>query len=936
LLSLAFFSVSHISLEIFTTIVIVSFRAEKLLSLREDIAKKYCSVQNSYEKLYLDYNEARDKISELQNNEKLGENACRVETSHQSVQTDDDIDGSDGNTKTVVRRGDDAVSEASDVLDDITRKVKTILRNHTVSVEAEESIFEGIARQYVEAKWKLDVLEKKVTELTRNVKKVEEIRDILQLECEELQSHVHSLLLENQALKSNLPCIPEGSEERVASLETDVDSLRDEIKRFAAENRAMREMNSTLLRVAQGEKGPWTNHDQENEVCSSVEEEYAVSSAKNAANEYTTSTERSKLDYENVEGESEEGPSDTRLLRDNHAALRNTVDRLTEENKYLLRKNQQLDMQLRDKASQEREKNDRLLDHLRKELDAANHENSELRKDILYKSAELEEMRTRIEIKDSKIARINQDHERLIKETKSLSEQLIATHDESLDKIELLNTEMALLQQEYEDQKQKASIYKVELIQVKESLHEAQESNAKLENECYLLKREVCELREAERLQDRMPGMTREELGNEASSSRSLQESLVDERDFLQKRCEVLEREIQIFRAKETQFKQSSFREAATEVIAGDKADEEIKEFANSEDNLTRRKHGPVERATTERQDLTKEGINITFNESGRTLLSIIDEERREKDTLKAHNEKLLREIIELRNEFQIASENSKESAEMARQTIENLSHLVREKDEEISTLRAEIVRVKDAAAQASDELAAMRGQKSELEQLNAVKHNEGLQYRNEIQRLVQHANEQALRLQELTTLQRAADETREGQQLKNLQKSGETDESIDQSRQNAELAVLSEKCGALETALIQEQSNSRFLQNQLAESQKREANSAKELERLRTHLVEMESSYTEEALIAETSRQELEAKLLLAEEKVKSSSTAFTSANVRANQQVETLQQQIALITQQRDNIQAKLSATEDKILLQSASLTNLQVVLEQFQQGE
>jgi len=904
------------------------------LALREDIARKYCSVQNSYEKLFLDYNEAREKITELQNNKKLGENACRVETSYQSIQTDD-IDGLDGNAKAVVCREDDAMSETS-VLDDITQKVKTILRNHTISVEAEESIFEGIARQYVETKWKLDVLEKKVTELTRNVKKVEEIRDILQLECEELQSHVHSLLLENQALKSNLPCIPEGSEERVASLETDVESLRDEIKCLSIENKAMREMNSTLLRVAQGEKGPWTNHDcsQENEVCSSVEEE---SSGKNATNEYATSTEF-KFD-ENVKEEAD--PSDTRSSRGDHAALRNTVDRLAEENKYLLERNKHLDVQLRDKASQERilqEKNDRLLDDLRKRLDAADHESSELQKDILYKTAELEEMRTQIEIKESQIAKMNQDHERLIKETKSLSEQLIATHDESLDKIELLNTEMALLQQEYEDLKQKASIYKAELTQVRERLHDAQESNAKLENECHLLKRKVRELQEAERVQDQTPGMTREELRNEASSStKNLQESLMDERDFLQKRCEVLEQEIQIFRAKEIQFKQLSLREPTTEVIAGDKANEEIKEFANTEDNLTRKKE-PVERATTERQDLMKEAINITFNESGRTFLTIIDEERREKDIVKAHNEKLLREIIELQNKFQIASENSKESVEMAKQTIESLSHLVREKDEEISALQAKIVRMKDAAAQASNELAAVKSQKSELEQLNVIKHNEGLQYQNEIQRLIQHVNEQALCLQELN-LQRVTDEMREEQYSKNLQENGGcsgTDESIDQSRQNAELAVLSEKCGALEAALIQEQSNSRFLQSQLAEGQKKEANSAKELERLRTHLVEMESSYTEEALIAETSRQELEAKLLLAEEKVKSSSTAFTSANIRANQQVETLQQQIALIAQQRDNIQTKLSTAEDKILLQSASLTNLQVVLEQFQQGE
>jgi len=195
---------------------------------------------------------------------------------------------------------------------------------------------------------------------------------------------------------------------------------------------------------------------------------------------------------------------------------------------------------------------------------------------------------------------------------------------------------------------------------------------------------------------------------------------------------------------------------------------------------------------------------------------------------------------------------------------------------------------------------------------------------------LIQRVNEQTTHIQELIS-ERTANEMRDKANIEDQQGDG-----VDHSRQSNEIVALNKKCDALEAALMQEQSNTRILQNQLTEIQNKEANSAKELERLRTHLVEMESSYTEEALIAENKRQELEVRLLQAEEKVKSSSTAFTSANIRANQQVETLQQQITLITQQRDQIQAKLSAAEDNIQLQSASLTNLQIVLEQFQQGE
>ena len=72
------------------------------------------------------------------------------------------------------------------------------------------------------------------------------------------------------------------------------------------------------------------------------------------------------------------------------------------------------------------------------------------------------------------------------------------------------------------------------------------------------------------------------------------------------------------------------------------------------------------------------------------------------------------------------------------------------------------------------------------------------------------------------------------------------------------------------------------------------------------------------------------------AEEIAKNSSTIYTSASIRANQQVESLQQQLALIIQQRDDMQVKLSVAEDKTLAFTASVTNLQLVLEQFQRGE
>lgn len=50
----------------------------------------------------------------------------------------------------------------------------------------------------------------------------------------------------------------------------------------------------------------------------------------------------------------------------------------------------------------------------------------------------------------------------------------------------------------------------------------------------------------------------------------------------------------------------------------------------------------------------------------------------------------------------------------------------------------------------------------------------------------------------------------------------------------------------------------------------------------------------------------------------------------------METYRNQIKLLEKQRDDVQARLSDAEDAKNRSEAALTNLQVVLEQFQLGE
>lgn len=67
----------------------------------------------------------------------------------------------------------------------------------------------------------------------------------------------------------------------------------------------------------------------------------------------------------------------------------------------------------------------------------------------------------------------------------------------------------------------------------------------------------------------------------------------------------------------------------------------------------------------------------------------------------------------------------------------------------------------------------------------------------------------------------------------------------------------------------------------QVQEQYEKESALLKKLERLRLHLVAVEEGYTQEALKSEEQVKDLQNKLAQAEERIKNSSTAYTSARL-------------------------------------------------------
>ncbi|XP_027022754.2 thyroid receptor-interacting protein 11 isoform X2 [Tachysurus fulvidraco] len=167
--------------------------------------------------------------------------------------------------------------------------------------------------------------------------------------------------------------------------------------------------------------------------------------------------------------------------------------------------------------------------------------------------------------------------------------------------------------------------------------------------------------------------------------------------------------------------------------------------------------------------------------------------------------------------------------------------------------------------------------------------------------------------------------------------KSGELNQLLNEvkSMQERALAFQQERDQVM-LALKQKQMETSALQSELQHTRDKEQRQKQELERLRNHLLEIEDSYTREALAAEDRETELRRRVMMLDEKLASSSSAVESASQQASLQVESLQEQLNVLARQRDEAVLQCHAAQEQVNQYAVSLSNLQMVLEQFQQEE
>ncbi|XP_011298420.1 thyroid receptor-interacting protein 11 [Fopius arisanus] len=933
---------------------------EKVLDLKEELHKKHQCLQTAYETLYVDYNNLQDQMTKMPL-----ENSKSPPLEDKQIQTKSLLQDRQSHTQEkLIQTGEDL--SGSQELQKITEKVQEILKDTTLNIPEDKNLFEVLADEFLQSQRKKEMLERRISDRTRELNEVCEMRDALQIDCEDMQTTVDALESKIRHMKSNLPSIPEASEERVASLETETESMSEEIKRLQLENDLMHQKQTDLITTLTTLEGSLRNQENlEAEVRNTkqqleIAQQQLAGASKNVENNENMMEDLSRRLHSSLEENNElrkridalearekqmqeqvnmysekcKGLDDNidlieelkldignvrKELKnsfDNTKKLENELASVAEERRKIEREKEHLEAELVGiQENRGHEDDSEVMGELRSQLEAVNRERDDLEYDLLNMRKELDLALSQVTDGEIRCQKLQEENARLVGEHEKILEQVGRSNKEAEERIELLHTEMNELQQEHIFLQEEATAEKSELKEMGLRIHDLEAKNVDMEKaiaqartECQVLKRDCDDLRNRA---DKVEGLERE-------ISRLL----------------IIEGELKV--------SEGRCEEMHTELAHSQLQNEELTERVRTLSCRLQELSGVEEKMQEYRGKLEEQEkeIGIWKTELAKNVEGLGDSEaiRLALDEKSSHLELV-------RSELETLKSKSRDSASMAKETIENLSQIIQQKEQELEEKLGE----KESA------FSSLKSERDELVKLVQMKHNESLQYHAEIQRMTQLFNEQVSNFQVLTserdTLGAALKEKETEvlwaqnelqvvrQKLKNFEESnnyGETCNIPEHASHISQAGIMSEKCNALEAALVKEQTSNRILENQLAESQGREVSAARELERLRTHLMEVEASYTEEALLTEQSKKELEGKLREAEEKVKNSSTVYTSASIRANQQVETLQQQMTLIIQQRDDIQAKLSAAEDKVAAHTASLTNLQIVLEQFQRDK
>ncbi|XP_064881106.1 thyroid receptor-interacting protein 11 [Oncorhynchus nerka] len=341
---------------------------------------------------------------------------------------------------------------------------------------------------------------------------------------------------------------------------------------------------------------------------------------------------------------------------------------------------------------------------------------------------------------------------------------------------------------------------------------------------------------------------------------------------------------------------------------------------------------------------------------------------RQELESLRAllsERETMIRTLQEnnhrLCNSAQVSDSEQRGQAEEARQVRERLDVLqrsVREKDLLIKTKGDQLTQVSESLRNRESDNEVLKQAVTNLKERALIlemdtrklkDENEAVAQRSREKesefRALQETNMQVSLLMREKEFERSAmsekaaamEKMLKDREQGNSQKSGELNQLLNELRSMQEKAVaFQQERDQVMLALKQKQMETTAVQTELQHVKDREQRLKLELDRLRNHLLEIEESYTREVLAAEDREAELRKRVTLLDDRLATSSSQVESTSHQASLQVESLQEQLSGTVRQRDEALTQLRAARDQVNQYAVSLSNLQMVLEQFQQEE
>lgn len=327
-----------------------------------------------------------------------------------------------------------------------------------------------------------------------------------------------------------------------------------------------------------------------------------------------------------------------------------------------------------------------------------------------------------------------------------------------------------------------------------------------------------------------------------------------------------------------------------------------------------------------------------------------------------AEKENLIRTIQEnnhrLSNSARASESEHRSHAEEVRKVQERLEALqrsVREKDLLIKTKGDQLSKVSEALRNRESDNEVLKQAVTNLKERALILEMDGRKLREENDliaarsrekesefRALQETNMQVSLLLrekefELSAVSEKAATVERMLKDKEQGKSGELNQLLNEVKSMQDKAVMfQQERDQVMMALKQKQMETTAVQTELQHMRDKEQRLKLELERLRNHLLEVEDSYTREAVAAEDRETELRRRVATLEEKLATSSSAVESASQQASMQVESLQEQLIGVVKQRDDALIHLRTSQEQVNQYAVSLSNLQMVLEQFQQEE